>query len=76
MASITVPPELLPIFTQTRCRVKHAVFANAATGDPPGPRIKENNYFVAVSPTSPILDGVNTIIHAILVEEVLSERQG
>jgi hypothetical protein len=27
---------------------------------------------LVVSPTSPILDGVNTIIHAVLVEELLS----
>ena len=30
--------------------------------------------FLAVSPTSPILVGVNTIIHPILVEELLSRR--
>jgi hypothetical protein len=29
---------------------------------------------LAVSPTSPILDGVNTIIHEVLVEELLSRR--
>jgi hypothetical protein len=29
---------------------------------------------LAVSPTSPILVGVNTIIHAVLVEELLSRR--
>ena len=27
---------------------------------------------LAVSPTSPILDGVNTSMHAVLVEELLS----
>ena len=30
--------------------------------------------FLAVSPTSPILDGVNTIIHAVLVDQLLSRR--
>ena len=29
---------------------------------------------LAVSPTSPILDGVNTSMHAVLVEELLSRR--
>jgi len=37
-------PEPLPIFTQTRCRVNHAVFANAATVDRPA-QDQKNSYF-------------------------------